>query len=355
MHKGLVIAGVVLLGLAAALAVGTGAFRGEGRTPGVGNRGFEVEVTRVLEDRAQPWWNNHRPPKTKAPVQYLMSPSDDLGARKDPPIYTAQMPLNVAAWIASGGRPGDGHPLGGRPLVLLDVRRRSEFIAERIRGCLNVPARDLDQSMETGELSKLDRRSVVVAFGSRWPHFEVVTKLRGPKGFEAVYAMEGLEAWKAAGFPVERDDKLAEFLKVTDAERARPPAPGAPPPPPPPAEQDDSLAGLDPLALKALMDANVDMLCVFVGDRRTYEDGHVPGAIHVPVPDLDRRLADVDRNKLVVAICGCCQGKRGGPSEIAVRKLGTLGFKRALHLDGHMYAWKAAGLPVELEDPRPAK
>jgi rhodanese-related sulfurtransferase len=227
----------------------------------------------------------------------------------------------------------------------VDVGRRSEFLAEHIKGSLNVPGREIEQSLEAGELSKLDRRTILVAYGSRWPHFEVVSKLHGSKGFDAVYAMEGLEGWKARGFPVERDEKLAHFLKMTESERA-------PPAVPPPADP-ESLAGLDPLALKALLDAGVDMMCIFVGDRRTYEAGHVPGAIHVPVAELDRKLADVDRNRLVAVQCGCCQGKRGGPSEIAVRQLAKLGFKRVLHLDGHMYAWKAAGLPVELEDPRP--
>ena len=346
MRKGLAIAGLACLCLAAALAVGTGALRGGGSPGGAGTRKLEPGVGRLLEDHSQPWWNNHRPPRTKSAIQYMMTPSDDLGARKDPPIYTAQMPLDVASWIHSGGRPPEGHPLGGRPFVLLDVRRRSAFLAESIKGSLNVPGRDLETSLENGELSKLDRRAVVVAFGSRWPHYEVITNLRSPKGFDAVYAMEGLESWKSRGYPVERDDKLAEFLEVTDAEHAA----ASTAAPPPPVEQ-DPLTGLEPLALKALMDAGVDMVRVFVGDRKTYEDGHVPGALHIPVPELESKLADVDRNRMVVVICGCCQGKRGGPSEIGVRQLNKLGFKRVMHLDGHMYAWKVAGLPVEHEDP----
>jgi len=349
MHKGLALAIIAGLGLSVVLVYGTGALLGSGKAHGFKSRDLEAEATRLLEDRSRPWWNNHRPPAAKGPTEYMMSPSDDLGARKDPPIYTPQMPLDVAAWITSGGRPREGNPLNGRPFVLVDVARRSEYLAEHIQGSLNVPGREIEQSLESGELSKLDRRAIVVAYGSRWPHFEVVSKLHGSKGFDAVYAMEGLEGWKARGFPVERDEKLARFLKMTESERA-PPGGVVPPPPDP-----ESLAGLDPLALKSLLDAGVDMTCIFVGDRRTYEAGHVPGAIHVPVAEIERKLADADRNRLVAVQCGCCQGKRGGPSEIAVRQLEKMGFKRVLHLDGHMYAWKAAGLPVELEDPRPRK
>lgn len=339
------IMGLVGLGIAAALALGAASHRGNSRPQETAGQAFKAEATRLLEDRTQAWWTHHKPPRAKGPVEYRMAPNDDLGGRKDPPIYTAQMPVEVAAWIASGGKPPEGHPLAGRPFVLLDVRRRSEALAESIKGSLNVPARDFDASLENGELSKLDRKSVVVAFGSRWPHYEIVSKLRGPKGFDIVYAMGGLEAWKAKGAPVERDEKLAQFLKILEAEK--------PAPPPPPVEL-EPLASLNARSLKALLDAGTDLLCLFVGDRRTYEDGHVPGAIHVPLATLDKWAADLDRNKPVVLICGCCQGDRGGPSEMGVRQLEKLGFKRVLHLDGHMFAWKTAGLPIQTEDP-PAK
>jgi len=353
MVKRMLMVGVIGLGLSVALLYGTEGMRGAAKSHGARARDLvrdlEAEAARLLDDRSKPWWDNHRAPRPKGPTEYKMSPSDDLGARVDPPIYTPPMPLPLAAWIASGGRPRDGHPLAGRPFVLLDVSRRSDFLAEHIKGSVNVPGPEIESSLESGELSKLDRRAVVVAFGSRWPHFEVVSKLRGPKGFEAVYAMEGREGWKSKGYPVELDEKLAHFLKMTESER-RPPGSAAPAP-----EDPEGLPGVDPLALKALLDAGVDMTCVFVGDRRTYEAGHVPGAIYVPVTELEKKFADADRNRLLAVQCGCCQGKRGGPSEIAVRQLNKMGFARVIHLDGHMYAWKAAGLPVELEDPRPRK
>lgn len=338
MHKFVAIAGLVGLGLAGAWSLRPGAQEGD--------KARDAEAARLLEDRSQPWWNNHKPPKVKGPSEYRMAPNDDLGAREDPPIYTAQMPVEVAAWIHAGGRPSAGHPLGGRPLVLLDIRRRSQFAAERIAGSLNVPAAELAQSLENGELSRMDKQAVVVLFGSRWPHYEVVSRVKGAKAFDALYAMEGLEAWKKKGNAVERDEKLAQFLKVLEAEK--PPTPPKPPDPEP-------MAGLNARALKALLDSGVDLLCLFVGDRKTYEDGHVPGAIHVPLHELDKWIADVDRSKPVVLICGCCQGERGGPSELGVRQLEKLGFKRALHLDGHMFAWKTAGLPIQTEDPPPKK
>src|SRR5688572_8878735 len=307
------------------------------------------EAAKLLDDRSQPWWNGHRPPKVKGPVSYNMSPSNDLGAREDAPIYTAQMPPKVAAALLAGWKAPEGHPFAGRPVVLLDVRRGVEFLAERIKGTTSSPAVLLEASLENGPLSKMDRKTVMVVFGSRWPHFNVVSGLKAAK-FEAVYAMEGLHGWKAAGLPIERDEKLIEFLKVAEKEPVKgvtevvPEPPNLPPVP-----------GVDPLALKILMDSGVDLYGLFVGDRSTYEDGHVPGAFHVPVAQLPEKLAKMDRNRLMIVMCGCCQGKRGGPSENALAKLKEMGFTRVLHLDGHMYAWKVAGLPVEHEDPPPRK
>jgi rhodanese-related sulfurtransferase len=334
MHK------ILILGILAAL----------GLSPGpapLQERKFDAEAARLLDDRTQPWWNNHKPPTPKKPVEYRMQPSDDLGGRTDPPIFTPKMPVELAAWLHAGGRPAEGHPLAGLKLVLLDVRRRSDFLAEHIKGSLNIPGRDFEASLESGDLSKLDPKTLLVVYGSRWAHYEIVSKLR-PKGFVSFYAMEGLEAWKAKGAPVERDETLVRFLKEIEPERRASEPPPAPPEPP-------ALPGMDARALKTLLDAGVDLLCVFVGDRRTYEDGHVPGAHHVPVATIPKWFADVDRNRLIMVMCGCCMGKRGGPSENGIRELEKMGFTRVLHLDGHMHAWKTAGLPVQTEDPPPRK
>lgn len=309
----------------------------------------DPEAVKLLEDRSQPWWNEHRPPKAKGAVSYSMSPSIDLGAREDAPIYTAQMPPKVAAALLAGWKAPEGHPFAGRPVLLLDIRRGIEFLAERIKGTTSSPGALLEASLAGGDLSKVDRKTVVIVYGSRWPHFNVITWLKAAK-FEAVYGMGGLHDWKAAGLPVERDEKLVEFMKIADAE---PPRGGTPPPVEPPPL--DAVAGIDPLALKILMDSGVDLYGIFVGDRSTYKDGHVPGAYHIPVAQLPEKLKDFDRNRLIVVMCGCCQGNRGGPSQMALQKLGDMGFKRVLHLDGHMYAWKVAGLPVEHDDPAPKK
>jgi len=312
--------------------------------PAAPSQDVEAEAKALLNDKSQPWWNDHRLKSSKGAQSYSMVPSHDLGGRVDPPIFTPQMPPKLAYWLMKGGKPPEGHPFAGHPFVMLDVRRVSECMAESFQGTLNVPGAQIEKSLEDGELSKLDRQAVIVAFGSRWPHYELISKLKGAK-FTTVYAMEGLQGWKAAGLPVQADEKMAKLLKIIDSEPHR----GTIAPIPEPAQL-QPIAGIDALALKVIIDAGVDPLCVFVGSRVTYEDGHVPGAVYIPVTELEAKLAKTDKNRLIVVLCGCCQGLRGGPSELGVDKLAELGFKRVLHLNGHMYAWKTAGLPVETEE-----
>jgi len=317
--------------------------------PGAASQDVEAEAKALLNDKSQPWWNDHRLKASKGAQSYSMVPSHDLGGREDPPIYTPVMPPKLAYWLMKGGKPPQDNPFAGRPFVMLDVRRYSDHLAENFEGPLNVPGALIEKSLEDGELSKLDRQAIIVAFGSRWPHYELISKLKGAK-FGAVYAMEGLHGWKAAGLPVQTDEKLVKILKMIDSEPHR--GPVAPIKEP---EEQVPLPGVDSLALKVLIDAGVDPLCIFVGSRVTYEDGHVPGAIYIPVADLEAKLATADKNRMIVVLCGCCKGLRGGPSEVAYDKLTKLGFKRVLHLNGHMYAWKIAGLPVETADPAPRK
>ena len=70
--------------------------------------------------------------------------------------------------------------------------------------------------------------------------------------------------------------------------------------------------------------------------------GHVPGAINIPLGDLERRLAELDPDQEIVAYC---RGAYCVLSYEAVAKLRTRGFKARRMEDG-LPEWRAAGLPV---------
>ena len=71
--------------------------------------------------------------------------------------------------------------------------------------------------------------------------------------------------------------------------------------------------------------------------------GHLPGAINVPLAELERRLSTLDPSQEIVAYC---RGPYCVLSYEAVAKLRARGFKVRRLEDGYP-EWRAAGLPVE--------
>ena len=85
---------------------------------------------------------------------------------------------------------------------------------------------------------------------------------------------------------------------------------------------------------------------VLVLDVRPPEEfaaGHVPGAVNIPIKELESRLAGLPKRKEIVAYC---RGPYCLMSFEAVEKLRSRGLK-ARRLDDGFPEWKAAGLPVE--------
>ena len=86
--------------------------------------------------------------------------------------------------------------------------------------------------------------------------------------------------------------------------------------------------------------ANVQVL-----DVRTpaeWESGHIPGAVHIFVPDVRKQLEQLDRSKPVIAYCDS-----GFRANIAASILRQEGFERVCSVPGSMQAWKSAGYPLE--------
>lgn len=75
-----------------------------------------------------------------------------------------------------------------------------------------------------------------------------------------------------------------------------------------------------------------------------FEAGHMAGAKHVPLAELETKLVNVAKNKAVPVVLVCASGAR---SSRAVGLAKKLGYDKAYSLTGGMGAWRGANLPVE--------
>ena len=92
-----------------------------------------------------------------------------------------------------------------------------------------------------------------------------------------------------------------------------------------------------------------DLHLLDVREPDEWQAGHIAGAQHIPLGQLRERLAEVPKDRTILAVC-----RSGSRSEAAMRGLRTLGYT-VENLEGGVTAWKRAGLPLEAEGGGPGR
>lgn len=222
-----------------------------------------------------------------------------------------------------------GHPFRGRRFEMIDLRSPTEFAAGHIPFSRNVPHETLFDEIRIGPLSRLERSCVLVLYAQVDPT-EDVSHAASEAGFPDVYLLSGgFQAWAAQGL-------RQASLPVTALAQAPPTPPVVLEPTVTATELHESLRGPNP------------PMVVFVSPMRDiYENGHIPGAEHVPLDTVKDRFGKVPRDTPVVFYCGCCRGTSNGLSGTAVGYLREMGFKDVKHLLGHLEAWQVARYELE--------
>ena len=83
-----------------------------------------------------------------------------------------------------------------------------------------------------------------------------------------------------------------------------------------------------------------------VREQHEWVAGHIEGALHVPISELDAHRDEFDTTRLIVTVC------RSGPRAAAVAAALNRAGYRAEALAGGLEAWAAAGMPLVAEGGR---
>jgi hydroxyacylglutathione hydrolase len=186
--------------------------------------------------------------------------------------------------------------------VLVDVRTMLAFGGGHIPGALNIGGSPI-LSIWAGWM--LDPNEPILLVLENEDDLDEIVRLFIRTGFSkfAGYLVGGMKAWEAAGFPhaeigqmsVHELNKRASTLQVVDVR-----SPGE------------------------------------------WKRGHVPGARHFFLPELRKRMGELDRAKPTAVYCGS-----GYRASIATSILRPEGFTNLWNVPGSWEAWKKAGFPIE--------
>jgi rhodanese-related sulfurtransferase len=96
---------------------------------------------------------------------------------------------------------------------------------------------------------------------------------------------------------------------------------------------------VDRAEARQMVDAGAQL--VDVRADHEWEAGHLPGAVHIALPELAARAAEIDRDKPVVIYC-----RSDNRSDMAATALAEAGYD-AVKLAGGATGWEEEGLPLE--------
>jgi hydroxyacylglutathione hydrolase len=184
---------------------------------------------------------------------------------------------------------------------LVDVRTMLAFGGGHIAGALNIGGSPI-LSIWAGWM--LDPEKPILLVLENDNDLEKILQLFVRTGYTkfAGYLLDGMKSWDAAGFPIER---------------------------------------IGQMSVHELNEKKSSLQIVDVRGPGEWKKGHVPGARHIFVPELRKRVGELDRGKATVVYCGS-----GYRSSIASSILKQEGFEELWNVPGSWEAWKAAKLPI---------
>lgn len=198
-------------------------------------------------------------------------------------------------------------------LTVIDARTPEEYQQVHIKEAVNIPWPVLEKNPAALHFAK-DARLVFYCNGFKCGKSPKAARLAAKLGYRNLYVLsEGMPAWEEKGFAIYAGP---DYEKKVEATRIK------------------------PKELQALLaDRKDHVVIIDVRDPSEYLEGHIPGAVNIPVSGFAANSGMLEKEKIVVVYCNS-----GGRSYNAYRKLQKMDFKQisqAIFAD-----WQEQGLPV---------
>src|SRR6266478_513933 len=189
--------------------------------------------------------------------------------------------------------------------VLVDTRTMLAFGGGHIPGALNIGGSPI-LSIWAGWMLDPDEPILLVVESD--DDLEKIVRLFIRTGYSkfAGYLVGGMKAWDAAGFPLEK---------------------------------------IGQMSVHELNECKSTLQVLDVRSPGEWKKGRVAGARHIFLPELRKRIGELDRTKPTAVYCGS-----GYRASIATSILKPEGFNKLWNVPGSWEAWKKAKLPVEGAD-----
>ena len=198
----------------------------------------------------------------------------------------------------------------GKDHFLLDVRTPEEYSEGHIEGANLIPLDELESRL--GEIPR-DKQIIVYCKGGSRSRSAAITLMEN--GFGMVYDMGGIIDWQQKGYPI-IVEKLTEgeFKEITVDEAYQ------------------------------IYISDKDYLFIDVRSEDEYVSGHIEAAVNIPVSEIDSRLSEIPKDKLIIVYCN---GSSCNRSSAAANILIENGYSQVYNIGGEgIFEWIEKGYPT---------
>ncbi len=92
---------------------------------------------------------------------------------------------------------------------------------------------------------------------------------------------------------------------------------------------------------KELVDTKPTLVILDVRTEPEFREGHIEGAVNIPIDELEQRIGEMDKNDEYLVYC-----RTGNRSTIAAQILFERGYSKVFNMAGGIEAWTRAGFPT---------